>query len=71
MANVPGEPDLRIDCDECLMRGTDTCDDCVVTFLCCRDPDDAVVVRAAEVRALHVIHEVGLAPALRHRRRPA
>ena len=30
--------DLRISCDECVMEGTSACDDCVVTFLCGREP---------------------------------
>jgi hypothetical protein len=55
---------LTIDCDDCVMQHTPTCDDCVVTFLCSREPDDAVVVDVAEVRA-----DSGLTPPLRHRRR--
>jgi hypothetical protein len=60
---------LRIDCDECVMHGTDACDDCVVTFLCSREPDDAVIIDVSEVRALRLLERGGLAPALRHRRR--
>lgn len=60
---------IRIDCDECVMQHTPTCDDCVVTFLCARAPDEAVVINAAEVRALRVLGRGGLAPHLRHRRR--
>jgi hypothetical protein len=48
------------------MAGTSTCDDCVVTFLCTRDEAGAVVVDIAEVRALRLLHDGGLAPALRH-----
>ena len=33
---------MIIDCDRCTMRDL-ACDDCVVTFLCERDTDDAVV----------------------------
>ncbi|HEY2814218.1 MAG TPA: hypothetical protein VGJ03_12200 [Acidimicrobiales bacterium] len=51
------------------MAGTDTCADCVVTFLCTRDEGGAAVVDVAEVRALRLLHSGGLAPALRHRRR--
>ncbi|MEZ5140949.1 MAG: hypothetical protein R2726_00280 [Acidimicrobiales bacterium] len=58
-----------IDCDDCVMQHTDACDDCVVTFLCAREPDDAVIIDVAEIRALRTLHEVGLAPRLRHRRR--
>jgi hypothetical protein len=60
---------LRISCDECVMQGSDVCADCVVTFLCTREPDDAVLVDVAEVRALRLLERGGLAPALRHRPR--
>lgn len=60
---------LRIDCGECVMRGTEACSDCVVTFLCEREPDDAVIVDVSEIRALRLLERGGLAPALRHRRR--
>jgi hypothetical protein len=59
----------RIDCDDCVMVGTDVCADCVVTFLCTRDDEGATVIDVAEARALRLLHDGGLAPALRHRRR--
>ena len=59
---------LRISCDECAMEGTSACADCVVTFLCCRAPDDAVVIDVGLARALRLLEQGGLAPALRHRR---
>lgn len=58
-----------IDCADCVMQHSDACDDCVVTFLCRSEPDDAVIVDVSELRALRAISEVGLAPGLRHRRR--
>jgi hypothetical protein len=61
--------ELRIDCDECVRQHTDSCSDCVVTFLCTREPDDAVIIDVAEVRALHLLSESGLVPRLRHQRR--
>lgn len=61
--------DLHISCDECVMEGTDTCHDCVVTYLCGRAPGDAVVIDVVEARALRLLAEGGLAPTLRHRRR--
>jgi hypothetical protein len=61
-------PDLRISCDECVMEGTSACDDCVVTFLCGREPGDAILIDVAEARALRLLERGGLAPALRHRR---
>jgi hypothetical protein len=60
---------LRIDCDECLMQGTSTCDDCIVTFICSREPDDALVIDVAEERALRLLSVAGLVPELRHVRR--
>lgn len=60
---------LRIDCDDCIMQHTDVCADCLVTFICSREPDEAVVVDVAEIRALRLLGEVGLTPRLRHRRR--
>ena len=64
-----GDGSLHISCDTCVMEGTEACADCVVTFLCGRDPGDALVIDVAEVRALRLLQETGLAPALRHRRR--
>lgn len=61
----PTEP-LRLDCDECAMQHTPTCDDCVVTFLCAREPDDAVIVDVAELAALRSLGRAGLVPRLRH-----
>lgn len=64
-----GEMPLYISCDECVMQGTSTCADCVVTFLCEREADDAVVIDVAEVRALRLLERGGLAPRLRHQPR--
>jgi hypothetical protein len=58
-----------IDCDECTRQHTETCAGCVVTFLCERTPDEAVVIDVAEVRALRLLGEAGLVPHLRHQRR--
>ena len=35
---------LRINCDDCVMAGTDACSDCIVTYLCNRDDGGAVVM---------------------------
>ena len=51
------------------MQHTDVCDDCVVTFVCSRQPDEALVVDVAEARALRLLSSVGLVPRLRHIRR--
>jgi hypothetical protein len=60
---------VRIACDDCVMQHTEVCDDCLITFICSRDRDDAVVVDVAEIRALRLLGDVGLTPRLRHRRR--
>ena len=65
----PSDGVLRIDCDDCAMQGTDCCADCLVTFLCSREPGEAVVVDVAEARALRMLSEAGLLPASRHVRR--
>ena len=58
---------LRISCDDCRMQGTDACGDCIVTFICSREPDDAVIIDAAEERAVRMLIKGGLVPDLRHR----
>jgi hypothetical protein len=56
---------LTIDCDCCALRDTDACDDCVVSFLLGREPDDAVVIDADEARAMRMLERAGLVPTLR------
>ena len=51
------------------MQGTDTCADCVVTFICSRQPGEAVVVDGDEERAIRLLSGVGLLPELRPVRR--
>jgi hypothetical protein len=60
---------LRIDCDECALQHTEACDDCLVSYICSREPDDALVIDVAEVRALRLLSGGGLIPELRHVRR--
>jgi hypothetical protein len=60
---------LSIDCDECAMQATTACADCVVTFLCGRQPHEAVIIDVQEARALRLLGEAGLVPELRHVRR--
>jgi hypothetical protein len=59
---------LTISCDDCTMRGTSACDGCVVSFICGRDPEDAIVIDVEEERALRLLGRSGLVPPLRHRR---
>jgi hypothetical protein len=60
---------LTISCDDCRMQGTDVCQNCVVTFICDREPDDAIVIDAAEARVVRALGRSGLVPPLRHRPR--
>jgi hypothetical protein len=56
---------LTIDCECCELQGTNACDDCVVTFLLGREPDDAVVIDADVARAMRMLEQAGLVPSLR------
>lgn len=61
-----------IDCAECAMFESDHCSDCVVTYLCestrpAESPSTAVVFDLEELRAVKVLADAGLVPALRHR----
>jgi hypothetical protein len=58
---------ITVECESCVMRDTDACGDCVVTFLVDRDPDDAVVIDAEEARAMRMLERAGLLPSLRFR----
>ena len=58
-----------ISCDDCVMQHTSTCDDCLVTFICGREADEAVVIDVAEARAVRLLGEAGLVPRLRQVRR--
>lgn len=62
---------VTISCDDCTMQGTDHCGDCVVTFICGRNPSDAIVIDADEARAVRMLGQAGLVPALRHRQASA
>jgi len=59
---------MTISCDDCTMQHTSACDDCVVTFICGREPDDAVVIDVAEARAVRLLSDAGLVPKLRYSR---
>ncbi len=62
---------MEISCDDCVMQRTSACDDCVVTFICGREPNEAVVIDVAEARAVRLLGEAGLVPPLRQLRRPS
>ena len=54
-----------IDCESCTLQHTSACDDCVVSFLLDREPNDAVVIDVAEARAMRLLEKAGLVPELR------
>jgi hypothetical protein len=53
---------MQIDCEQCAMRDTSACDDCVVTFLLLEGPVD---LDESEVSALANLAGEGLVPRLR------
>lgn len=63
-----GPEPLRFGCDECALRHSSHCDDCLVTHLCA-EHDGSVVVSLDEMRMVRRLQTVGLAPPLRHRHR--
>lgn len=68
----PGPTDggsFTIDCADCAHRHTDVCDDCVVSFIVGREPEDALVVDADEARAVRLLERAGLVPGVRHEAR--
>jgi hypothetical protein len=66
----PSDPPeaYSIDCADCRHQHTSVCDDCIVTFIVGREPDDAVVVDADEARAVRLLEQAGLVPGVRHSR---
>ncbi len=58
---------LTIDCGTCELRATTACDDCVVSFVCDRPADEAMVIDVAAARAIRLLGRAGLVPELRHR----
>jgi hypothetical protein len=57
---------ISISCDDCDLQATSACEDCLVSFVLGRDPDDAVVVDVEEARAMRMLSRAGLVPGLRH-----
>ena len=49
------------------MQATSACDDCIVTFLCEREPEQAVVIDLADFRSMKLLADAGLVPDLKHR----
>ena len=63
---------LTISCDECSMRRTSACDDCVVTFLLSddsgeRSAHDVMVLDLDQARVVRLLGKAGLVPDLKYR----
>ena len=59
---------ISISCDDCELQRSTACQDCLVSFVLSRQPDDAVVVDVEEARAMRMLARAGLVPAMRHSR---
>ncbi|MCA1833981.1 MAG: hypothetical protein ABR548_10085 [Actinomycetota bacterium] len=55
---------MVIDCNDCVMQGTDGCNDCVVSYILDR-PGGAVVFDSQEERAVRAMTRAGLLPLLK------
>ena len=60
---------IIITCETCVMRESEHCHDCVVTFMCDEEssPPQAVVLDIAPQRAGRLLAAAGLVPTLKHR----
>jgi hypothetical protein len=68
-ARRPEPPEsFTIDCADCRHQGSAVCDECVVSFIVGREPEDAVVIDAGEARAVRLLEQAGLVPGVRHSR---
>jgi hypothetical protein len=56
-----------ISCDTCVMSGTATCAECVVTHVLSPAPREHLEFDAAEMRAVRLLAAAGLVPTLRDR----
>lgn len=63
-AGVPSVPVMRVDCDDCQVRGPVACGDCVVTVLM-GAPPEGVDLDPDEHRAIEALAAGGLIPPLR------
>ncbi len=58
---------VTIDCDSCVMQHSDACEDCVVSYICDRESQTAVVINLDDFRSMRRLAKAGLLPDLRHR----
>ena len=64
-----GDNAVSVSCNECQFDGTETCKDCVVSYLLGRGPDDAIIFDSSTARAVRLLTGAGLVPELRHQQR--
>lgn len=57
---------IVVSCEDCVVRHTERCEDCLVTFICGREPNDALIIDAGEARAVRLLARAGLVPSLKH-----
>ena len=58
---------ISIDCRTCIMKDKVTCSDCIVTYICDRKPEEAVVISMEEWRSMRSLNKAGLLPELQHK----
>ena len=63
---VVSEP-LVVSCETCVMRFSEACADCLVTFMCGDATETTVIFDIDEQRALRLLANAGMVPTLRHR----
>jgi hypothetical protein len=57
--------ELSISCHECVREGTPDCADCLVSFVI-GEPPATYTADEDEGAVIHLLHSVGLVPALRY-----
>jgi hypothetical protein len=58
---------LSISCDDCSMRCSAACDDCVVTFLVGQDTEESLILDLDQARVVRLLGKAGLVPDLKFR----
>ncbi len=50
------------------MKDTVACSDCIVTYICDRKPEEAVVISMEEWRSMRSLNKAGLLPESQHKK---
>ena len=67
-AETDTDPVMTIDCEQCVRRYSDECDDCVVSYLVDHDPAVPVAFGRQEQKAVDLLADAGLIPRSRFQR---